>query len=54
VFFVLPITWLGYDPAADFSTETIPAWWVSALQLLASSMIYNFGFYWFHRLLHHK
>jgi sterol desaturase/sphingolipid hydroxylase (fatty acid hydroxylase superfamily) len=42
------------EPKYDqFSVDSVPEWYVSAIQIVVSVLITETGFYWGHRLLHH-
>lgn len=43
---------LDIVPDGDPNPNTIPPWWVSAVQVIGASFVFDFMFYWGHRILH--
>lgn len=48
---VFGLTYLLYD--ATFRAEPT-SWWRVVLEVLAILLVYDFAYYWLHRLMHHK
>lgn len=48
----IPLTYISYDLNIDYME--VDLWYVSVIQIMISLVIYDFIFYWIHRMLHMK